>query len=174
MTMGRGKRIALVVLLALLLTANAFAEQGLNAFMGSAPAEEETEDYHPKSNTGIDADVDAGDSLVYYFYRPTCRYCSERADMIIAGLPEEITLADGSKSKIRLVALNKSDPDEGAIIQAYYERKGIPEERQLVPTLIIGESYLCGSVEIKNSFLTLLLSGEGRQTPYIDEGRNRN
>lgn len=169
--MKRSKLASLLLLL--LLAAGALAEGGLNAFMGSAPAAEEAEDYHPKSNTGVDAEVEEGDSLIYYFYRPTCRYCSERADMLVAGLPESLTLEDGSKSTIRLVALNKSDPEEGKLIQAYYEREGIPKERQLVPTLIIGEKYLCGSDEIKLEFLRLLLSGEGRQTPYIDGKRSR-
>lgn len=169
--MKRNKLICLLLLL--LLTAGSLAEGGLNAFMGSVPASGDTEEYHPKSNTDVDADVEDGDSLIYYFYRPTCRYCSERADMLVAGLPESITLNDGRKSTIRIVALNKSDPKDGEIIQAYYEREGISKERQLVPTLIIGENYLCGSGEIKLDFLRLLLRGEGRQTPYIDGKRSR-
>lgn len=169
--MKRSKLVYLLFLL--LLTAGTLAEGGLNAFMGSVPAAEDAEDYHPKSNTDVDADVDESDSLIYYFYRPTCRYCSERADMLVAGLPESLMLEDGSKSAIRIVALNKSDPEEGELIQAYYEREGISKDRQLVPTLIIGEHYLCGSDEIKLDFLRLLLSGEGRQTPYIDGIRSR-
>ncbi len=169
--MKRSKLICLLLLL--LLAAGALAEGGLNAFMGSVPAAGDAEEYHPKSNTGVDTDVDGGDSLIYYFYRPTCKYCSERADMLVAGLPESLTLEDGSKSTIRLVALNKSDPEEGKLIQAYYEREGIPKERQLVPTLIIGKNYLCGSGEIKLDFLRLLLRGEGCQTPYIDGKRSR-
>ena len=163
----------LCLLLLFLLTAGVLAEGGLNAFMGAVPASGEAEEYHPKSHIGIDADVDESDSLIYYLYRPTCRYCSERADMLVAGLPESITLDDGSKSTIRIVALNKSDPVDGEMIQAYYEREGISKDRQLVPTLIIGESYLCGSDEIKVGFLRLLLQGEGRQTPYIDGKRSR-
>lgn len=162
-----------MMLLLLLLATGTFAEGGLNAFMGSAPTSGDTETYHPKSNTSVDEDVEENDSLIYYFYRPTCKYCSERADMILAGLPERITLDDGSKSTIRLVALNKSDPKDGEIIQSYYERKGISKDRQLVPTLIIGEYYLCGSDEIKNDFLRLLLQGDGKQTPYIDGRRSQ-
>lgn len=171
--MRQTKRICLLTLLLFLFATEALTEGGLNAFMGSVPAPGDTETYHPKSNTSVDEDVEENDSLVYYFYRPTCKYCSERADMIMAGLPERITLDDGSKSTIRLVALNKSDPEDGEIIQSYYERQGISKDRQLVPTLIIGEYYLCGSDEIKNDFLRLLLQGDGKQTPYIDGRRSR-
>lgn len=171
--MRRTKRIRLLTLLLLLFAAEALAEGGLNAFMGSAPTPGDAETYHPKSNTSVDENAEESDSLVYYFYRPTCKYCSERADMILAGLPERITLGDGSESTIRIVALNKSDPKDGEIIQSYYEREGIPKDRQLVPTLIIGDYYLCGSGEIKNDFLRLLLHGDGKQTPYIDGRRSR-
>ncbi len=171
--MRRTKRIWLLTLLLLLFAAEALAEGGLNAFMGSAPASGDAETYQPKSNTSVDENVEENDSLIYYFYRPTCKYCSERADMILAGLPERITLDDGRKSTIRIVALNKSDPKDGEIIQSYYEREGISKDRQLVPTLIIGDYYLCGSGEIKSDFLRLLLHGDGKQTPYIDGRRSR-
>lgn len=157
-----------ILLCLLLLGPAACAEDQLNVFMGSGPFSEEPEAYQPGGNTRPDERVGSGDTLIYYFYRPACKYCSLYADMLLAGLPEEITLPDGRKSTVRMAALNKSDEAEGAVIQSYYERNQIAQDRQLVPSILIGDAYLCGSNEIKRAFLRLLLDGQGLLTPYVD------
>lgn len=167
--MKKETRICILVwMLLAVLPFSAAAETEMNSFVGSSPSDMVQVEYSPAGNTTLVDEIGATDSLVYYFYRPTCKFCSERADMILAGLPDEITLPDGSKSCIRLVVLNKSDPVEGEIISRYYEEHDLPKERQLVPTLIIGDRYVCGSGEIKVEFLRLLLDGAGLYTPRID------
>lgn len=166
------KKSIVLLLAALLLMGfalNSFAEMGMNSFMGSSPEQKEVIKYHPKSTAALGELVNLTDSLVYYFYRPTCKYCSERADMIMAGLPDIITLPDGEKSTLKVIALNKSDPSEETIIRRYYEQNEISEDKQLVPSIIIGDQYLCGVEAIRNDFLKLLLMGEGLKTPYIDQ-----
>ena len=124
------------------------------------------EPYLPEGNTQPGDPIAPGDSLVYYFYRETCPYC-RIIDGMTSGLPDEITLPDGAKSRVRLVALNKSNEADMALIQQYYDDHNLGEDRQYVPSLIIGDRYLMGTDEL-DPFLTALLSGEGLSTPLID------
>lgn len=124
------------------------------------------EPYLPEGTAQLGDAIAADDSLVYYFYRETCPFCRV-IDGLTSGLPEEITLPDGSKSAVRLVTLNKSDEAEMAVIQQFYDSYPVPEERQLVPSLIIGDRYIMGTEEM-HLFLNALLSGEGLDTPLLD------
>lgn len=126
------------------------------------------EPYFAEGTARLGDPIAPGDTLIYYFYRETCPYC-RIIDGMTSGLPEEITLPDGSRSPVRLIALNKSNEEEMAAIQRYYDEHGLGEDRQYVPSIIIGDRYMMGTEEI-HDFISALLSGEGLTTPLLDGG----
>ena len=134
--------------------------------------------YTPKADAKLHDPIAATDSLFYYFYFPTCPYCANYADMVLAGLPDEITLPDGSVSRVMMVAVNKHDEAEYSYMEAYYNEHGIVKNEeqndQVVPSIVIGDRYLRGTMEIRDYFYQLLLSGEGLNTPLIDGGERVN
>ena len=122
--------------------------------------------YTPKANASLNDSIADTDSLIYYFYRPTCPYCAE-IEPLMAGLPEYVTLEDGARSQVMLVAVNKSDEAGGAFISAYYEAHAIPETEQYVPAVIIGDQYLMPGQEVIDNLSDLLQAGEGLRTPRL-------
>lgn len=114
-------------------------------------------------------DVEAGDSVIVYFYKTACPYCQE-IGALIHGLPKTITLEDGTQSAVRLLALDKNLPDQMNIVQAYYDLMQIPEARQYVPMIVIGGRDLFLYDEIVPGLLPALFSGEGLKTPLSPYG----
>lgn len=129
--------------------------------------------YIPRSDAEVGDIISKKDSLFYYFYFPTCPYCATYANMILDGLPKEITLPDGTRSSVVMISLNKHDEAECSIIFEYYEKHNIVkndnQNDQVVPSIVIGNTYLRGSAQIREQFLRLLLTGEGLSTPLIDD-----
>jgi uncharacterized membrane protein len=76
------------------------------------------------------------------FYSPTCPHCHQ---VITVDLPP---LFDKYGDRLQIIGLDISQPEGQALYQAAIERYGIPEERRGVPTLIIGDVVLVGSLEI--------------------------
>ena len=64
--------------------------------------DQEQDLYIPESNTAFDDKIFETDSLVYYFYKDYCPYC-RAIEPLMAGLPQQITLPDGTTSNVRLV-----------------------------------------------------------------------
>lgn len=170
--MCRSRRISLLLIAAalFLFVHSARAEGGATLPFVSPLSTPLPGAYEPASTQGLEAPVYADDSLVYYFYRPDCPYCRDRADMLLHGLPEYIDLPDGSVSRVVLVTVNKSDPVQGELIRACYHAREIGEDRQLVPAVLIGGAYLCGTEEIREHFLTMLCRGDGLATPLMNGG----
>ncbi len=125
------------------------------------------EPYHPKSDSAFGDPVAASDSLIYYFYKDYCPWCRQ-LEPLTAGLPKDITLPDGTKSKVQLQGLNKVEDKYLEIITKYYEEHNIPEEEQYVPAIVIGDQYLFASEEIVPGLLEALMSGEGLKTELLD------
>lgn len=123
--------------------------------------------YQPYSNTALGDPIAPTDSVVYYFYKDYCPYCAQ-LEPLIAGLPEQITLPDGSVSRVRLVSLNKNDDAAADVISAYYAEHAVPEERQYVPAVVVGGRYMMPGSEIIDGLLEALLAGEGLDTPLLD------
>ena len=86
----------------------------------------------------------------------------------MAGLPDQITLPDGSVSKVRLLCLNKVEDEYLWIITDYYEEHEVPEDRQYVPAVVIGDRYLFLEEEIVDQLMDALMAGEGLQTQMLD------
>lgn len=125
------------------------------------------EPYSPKSNAQVGDPIAEEDSVIYYFYKCYCPYCRE-IDPLMGALPDEITLSDGAVSKVKLIAIDKSEDAGLALIQSYYETYNVPEEKQYVPAVVIGDEHLMPGSEIIDRLLNALCSGEGTKTLLID------
>ena len=123
--------------------------------------------YAPAAHVDPAEEIAAEDSVIYYFYKDYCPFCAA-LEPLTAGLPEHVLLPDGTQSRVRLIPLNKVEEDKAAIIAAYYEEHGVPEDRRLVPAMVIGDRYLYLGEEIIGSLTDALLAGEGLNTPMLD------
>ena len=129
--------------------------------------EEEPQLYTPESGSRYGDEISVDDSLIYYFYKDYCPYCMQ-LEPLIAGLPEQITLPDGTASTVKLLCLNKVEDDYLRIITDYYDLHDIPEERRYVPAVVIGDRYLFLGEEIIPQLMDSLMAGEGLQTQMLD------
>ena len=93
---------------------------------------------------------------------------------LTAGLPETITLPDGTQSAVKLVCLNKVEEPMLQVITAYYEQYGVPEEEQYVPAIVIGGRYLFTYNEIVPQLMEALTAGEGLTTPLLNGAERTN
>ena len=127
--------------------------------------------YFPQSDTAYGDSISKTDSLIYYFYKDYCPWCKSLS-MLIDALPKEVYLSDGTVSRVRLVCLNKVEEKYLQIISEYYELHNIPEDRQYVPAMVIGEKYLFADEEIVPELMTAIIDGEGLKTELLD-GKER-
>ena len=124
------------------------------------------EPYEPKGGYAFGDPIAEMDSVVYYFYKDYCPWCRQ-LEPLTSGLPKQITLPDGTKSDVRLVCLNKVEDKYLQIITEYYEAHEIPEDRQYVPAMVIGDHYLFAAEEIVPQLMEALMAGEGVKTHRI-------
>ena len=142
-------------------------------FPGMKPAEPTPaptqEPYVPESRakTAFDAEIYAGDSVIYYFYKDYCPWCRQLTPLT-AALPATIVLSDGTQSAVRLICLNKADNESMQTIETYYETHNIPEEKRKVPSMVIGDRYLFGGEEIGEWLIESLIAGDGLDTPLLN------
>ena len=87
------------------------------------------------------------------FYTPTCPYCHK---VMTEDLPP---LLEALGDQLEILAVDVSTPRGQAVYQAAIEHFQIAEERRGVPTIIIGDSILVGSVEIPQQFPGLVQEG---------------
>jgi uncharacterized membrane protein/glutaredoxin len=76
------------------------------------------------------------------FYSPSCPHCHQ---VISQDLPP---LLEKYGQQLQIVGVDTTQPGGQALYQAAIERYDIPEERRGVPTLILGDTVLVGSLEI--------------------------
>ena len=125
------------------------------------------EPYIPRSSAAFDDPIAASDSVIYYFYKDYCPWCRQ-LEPLTAGLPDRITLPDGTKSTVKLICLNKVEEEPLQIITEYYDSYDVPEDRQFVPAIVIGERYLFANEEIVDQLMEALAAGEGLNTPLLN------
>ena len=125
------------------------------------------EPYVPAADAAFGDPISATDSVIYYFYKDYCPWCRQ-LEPLTAGLPEQITLPDGTASKVKLICLNKVEDKYLQIITTYYEEHNIEEDHQYVPAMVIGDRYLFTGEEITGQLMDALMAGEGLKTPLLD------
>ncbi|MEJ2737554.1 MAG: vitamin K epoxide reductase family protein, partial [Anaerolineae bacterium] len=87
------------------------------------------------------------------FYSPSCPHCHQ----VIVELLEPM-LAD-YEGQLKIVGIDTSQPGGAELYRAAVERFEIPSERQGVPTMIVGDLVLVGSLEIPEQFPTIVEEG---------------
>jgi uncharacterized membrane protein/thiol-disulfide isomerase/thioredoxin len=90
----------------------------------------------------------AGEPVVYavIFYSPTCPHCHQVLEKDLQPLSEHYG------AQLHIVGIDVTHPNGQALFRAAIERFGIPDDRQAVPTLIVGDIVLVGSLEIPGRF----------------------
>ena len=76
------------------------------------------------------------------FYSPSCPYCIEVMDEDLPPLLEQYG------SQLQLVTVNTASEEGQTLYRAAVEAYEIPQQRQGVPTLIVGDVLMVGSLEI--------------------------
>jgi uncharacterized membrane protein len=86
----------------------------------------------------------AKDAIVYavIFYSPTCSHCSKLDREILPALQEKYG------KRLVIVHLNVISAAGSKIYEKALDRFNVPENRIRVPALIVGETFLVGTVEI--------------------------
>ena len=123
--------------------------------------------YVPHGTADLEDLIQDSDSVIYYFYKDYCGYCRE-LEPLTAGLPQQITLADGTVSTVKFITLNKVEDKYLEMINAYYDEYNIPAERRFVPAIVIGDRYLYLKDEIVPQLMDALTAGEGLKTPLLN------
>lgn len=98
------------------------------------------------------------------FYSPSCGHCHHVITEVLPPLIEEYG------KQFEIVGVNVSDPGGNALYQAAITQFSIPQERLGVPTLIIGDVVLVGSIEIPQQLPGLIenyLAEGGKDWPAI-------
>ena len=99
-----------------------------------------------------------------FFYSPTCGHCHY---VITEVLPP---LAEQYGDQLQLVGVNISTAEGQALYQAATEQFAVPDSRRGVPTLILGDVVLVGSLEIPEQLPGLIeqtLASGGNAWPEI-------
>jgi uncharacterized membrane protein len=87
---------------------------------------------------------------VALFYSPTCFHCTKLENEILPKIREKYG------NRLAIVRVNVIGAAGGGIYDKAIERFKIPEDRVRVPTLIIGETVLVGTVEIPDQLPGLI------------------
>jgi uncharacterized membrane protein len=108
----------------------------------------------------------AKDAIVYavLFYSPTCSHCAKLDKEVLPALQEKYG------NKLVIVRLNVISAAGSKIYEKALERFKVTENRIGVPTLIIGKTFLVGTVEIPEKFPGLIdaaLSKGGLDLPDL-------
>jgi|GEM_PF-2038475 len=111
------------------------------------------------------------DTRIMYFYVQLCAEC-EDVESFFNELETNYNIMfeeEAINSKVEIYKFDISKLENLNLLRAYFYRFGIPEDRQLVPVLFIGEHYLVGAEDIKSKLHDLILSGEGLLTPILHD-----
>ncbi|MGD9101390.1 MAG: vitamin K epoxide reductase family protein [Anaerolineae bacterium] len=87
------------------------------------------------------------------FYSPACPHCHQVINEVLMPMVEEYG------DQLQIVGIDTSQPSGSQLYQATVERFQVPPERRGVPTLVVGDVVLVGSVEIPGQFPTLFEEG---------------
>lgn len=135
-------------------------EQGAETTGDPEPTAEPEEDFHRNDDL---RDLAETDSKIVYVYKPNCEFCA-KVKPLLEGLPDAITLPDGTSSRVVFVSLDKDDYDQYQIVKQYYDALQIPEDHRYSPLLIVGDKFYMGYDEIVPNLLNALIAGDGVNT----------
>jgi uncharacterized membrane protein len=87
------------------------------------------------------------------FYSPSCPHCHQVISEVLMPMVNEYG------DQLQIVGIDTSQPSGSQLYQATIERFQVPDERRGVPTMVVGDVVLVGSVEIPEQFPTLFEEG---------------
>lgn len=110
--------------------------------------------------------MDAGEDVIHllYFHTEACPKC-EKAEKFFEGLPEKVTL-DGKDYPVVITKISVATGENALVFSDLAVQYGVPEEKQQVPFLFLGDAYLSGEEAIRSGTEELLESGKGLGAVY--------
>jgi cytochrome c biogenesis protein CcdA len=106
-----------------------------------------------------------GDSVLVCFVTTACENC-EKATVLLRGLPDEITLADGTSSSLDIYYFNVAEEEGLPAARQFFSAFKVPDSKQLVPVVFYAGGYLAGYEEIEKNINEVLISGAARDVIY--------
>jgi uncharacterized membrane protein len=99
------------------------------------------------------------------FYSPTCGHCAQIIEQVLPELDRQYG------SQLVIYGVNTHSETGDTLFANYIELFDVPEDRQAVPTLVVGDQVLLGSSEIPEQFPGIIeegLKNGGIDWPAID------
>ena len=87
------------------------------------------------------------------FYSPTCGHCAQIIEQVLPELDRQYG------SQLVIYGVNTYSETGDALFANYIELFDVPEDRQAVPTLVVGDQVLLGSSEIPEQFPGIIEDG---------------
>jgi thiol-disulfide isomerase/thioredoxin len=87
------------------------------------------------------------------FYSPTCGHCAQIIEQVLPELDRQYG------SQLVIYGVNTYSETGDALFANYIELFDVPEDRQAVPTLVVGGQVLLGSSEIPEQFPGIIEDG---------------
>lgn len=99
------------------------------------------------------------------FYSPTCGHCAQIIEQVLPELDRQFG------TQLVIYGVNTHTEAGSALFNSYVELFDVPDERQAVPTIVVGDQVLLGSSEIPELFPGIIeegLKNGGIDWPVID------
>jgi len=87
------------------------------------------------------------------FYSPACGHCAQIIETVLPELDRQYG------SQLVILGVNTYSENGSALFESYVEVFDVPDERQAVPTLVVGDQVLLGSGEIPELFPGIIEEG---------------
>jgi len=103
------------------------------------------------------------------FYSPSCGHCAQVIEQVLPELDRQYG------SQLVIYGVNTHSETGSTLFANYIEEFNVPDERQAVPTLVVGDQVLLGSGEIPELFPGIIeegLKNGGIDWPVISELMN--
>lgn len=97
---------------------------------------------------------------IVYFYNNPCAACNEEGEFI--ELFNFLLGADKKGVEINLAMYNVFHASSENLLHQYYEKYGVPKEKQITPILFVNDEFLSGSTAIKEGLRDVFLKEKDR------------
>lgn len=131
-------------------------EAGLTKAM---PGADETAAMAAQGTVRLGAQAGSGAVHLLYFYTEICDNC-EKAEAYLETLPEEIEI-EGALYPLSVTRLSVAQEDNALLFAALAGAYQVPEQKQQVPFLFAGDTWLSGEGQIRRQTGQLLERGVG-------------
>lgn len=112
-------------------------------------------------------DIPADNSYFVYFYVPACDDC-EKVQTYLANMDKEFYLDGNHPSKLQVNYVNMGDLNNVPLAHWFFNKYGVPEDRQKAPVLFYQNGWMQGYQDIVSSMPETIMSGEAQNWENID------